>query len=83
MPLIIRESGVAVHIYPVDDPKICHCFDSDIDSGIEIEVDLDSRLVTGYGPTSKVPLGDFLIDALQVVRKHHETLLRAWDEIHG
>lgn len=81
MPRVLNEEGVAVYIYPIDAPKLIHCFVDDIESEIEVEVDLDSLLVTGYGPTNKLPTGEFLLRALIVVHRNLDLLNQSWKEI--
>ena len=81
MPLVLKEDGVAVHIYPIDDGKTIHCFDGDIALEIEIEIDLDTGLIAGYGPGTRLPTEDFQWRALSVFRRNRNRILQAWDEI--
>jgi hypothetical protein len=83
MPYVMDEDGVEVHIYEDSPERIVHACDGDMDSGIEVEIDLNTGLVTGYGPTSKLPTEEFLWEALRVVRKHRAKLKAAWDEINS
>lgn len=82
MPLVLKQNGVAIHIYPFgDQPKLIHCFDGNIETEIEVEVELETVLVVGYGASNKLPSGDFLLRALLVVHEHRNELIQSWEEI--
>ena len=81
MPLVLKENGVAVHVYFMDDARVIHCFDGDIESEIEVEIDVDTWLVAGYGSGNKLPTEDFQLEALLVVRRNRSQIVQAWKEI--
>lgn len=81
MPLVLKEEGVAIHIYPIDDAKLIHCYDGDIESETEVVIDLNTGLVVGYGPGNKIPTASFQKKALLLVHKRRSQLRQIWAEI--
>lgn len=83
VPQIYEDNNVDAHIlYGEKEPQV-HCYD--LRRGfmeVEVVIDLLLRLPVGYGEEPKdFPSPEFVIEALQSVLRHHETLWTAWSRI--
>lgn len=80
MPTTLRRSGFLFVIYPNDHPPAhIHVLGNGGRAKILLKCDgQGNALVTVFGYTLKQAM-----DALKIVTKENETLLRAWRKIHG